>query len=447
MIPFSSVFGGSAGGTRPGASVQLRILIAIRWVAVIGQALTLLVVRFVLGFELPLGLALTVVGASGLVNFTLWSRAAARLTDRDAAIFLAYDLLQLGLLLFLTGGLENPFSILMIAPIAVAGMILSRRSIIALSLLGIALISGLALTHLPLPWNGVPPLFPPTYVFGLWFALALSLAFIAAYVWIVVDEARRMRDAVAETQLALAREQQISAVGALAAAAAHELGSPLGTIAVIAKELAHDLPPNSPYAEDAALLVSQSDRCRKILAELSHHPGSVGGTGGPPAALPISALAEAAGSPHHVDGIHVLYATTSDADASAEPLVAPTPEIMHGLGNLIQNAIQFARQEVTLSIHWDERTILVEIVDDGPGFPHHLLGRLGQPYISGRGPARSGGAQHMGLGIFIAQSLLERTGARLEFGNVEEGGAQVMIEWDREAIESGRDPQQKGKTA
>lgn len=430
---------------RPGASVRLRILIAIRWVAVTGQVLTLLVVRFFLGFDLPLALALAVVAASGLLNLALWSRAASRLTDRDAAIFLAYDLFQLALLLYLTGGLENPFSILMIAPIAVAGMILSRRSIIALSLLGIALISALALTHMPLPWNGMPPLFPSTYVFGLWFALVLSLAFIAAYVWIVIDEARRMRDAVAETQLALAREQQISAVGALAAAAAHELGSPLGTIAVIAKELARDLPPESPYAEDAALLVSQSERCRKILAELSHHPGSVGGAGAPSASLPISALAEAAGSPHHVDGIHVLYATTSDVDASAEPLVALTPEIMHGLGNLIQNAIQFARQEVTVSIHWDERTILIEMDDDGPGFPPNLLGRLGQPYISGRGAAR-GSAQHMGLGIFIAQSLLERTGARLEFGNAEEGGAQVMVEWDRDAVETGRDPQQKGET-
>ena len=452
MTFLSSVFAGTAEGGRPSASVRLRILIAIRWVAVIGQALTILIGHFLLGLDLPLGLALTVVGASVLVNFGLSGRARARLTDRDAALFLGYDLLQLGLLLFLTGGLENPFSILMIAPIAVAGMILSRRSIIALSLLGIAQISGLALFHLPLPWNGAPPALPATYMFGLWIALVLSMSFIAAYVWIVVDEARRMRDAVAETQLALAREQQISAVGALAAAAAHELGSPLGTIAVIAKELARELPPDSPHAEDAALLVSQSERCARILAALSHHPGSVGGSGAPPPSLPISALAEAAGLPHHLDGIHVIYATTSNDDTSAEPLVPHTPEIMHGLGNLIQNAIQFARQEVTVSIHWDDWTILVDIGDDGPGFPPQLLGRVGQPYISGRdvssrgGASGKGGTPHMGLGIFIAQSLLERTGARLEFGNLEEGGAQVVVEWDRAAIESGRNRQGKDKS-
>ena len=240
-----------------------------------------------------------------------------------------------------------------------------------------------------------------------------------------------MRDAFAATQLALAREQRVSAVGALAAAAAHELGSPLATIAVVAKELARDLPPGSPHAEDAALLLSQSERCRMILADLAQQ--RVSESGSPYARLPISALVEAAGEPYRTEHIRVLYATGAGGagPSGEEPQVARSPEILHGLGNLIQNAVTFARREVIVTTDWDPREITVEVVDDGPGFSPNVLARIGEPYISGRG----GEAQHMGLGIFIAQSLLERTGARLGFGNLADGGAQVMVEWPRAALE------------
>ena len=240
-----------------------------------------------------------------------------------------------------------------------------------------------------------------------------------------------MRDAFAATQLALAREQRVSAVGALAAAAAHELGSPLATIAVVAKELARDLPPGNPHAEDAALLLSQSERCRTILADLAQQ--RVSESGAPYARLPISALVEAAGEPYRAENVRVIYATGAGGAGPSgdEPQVARSPEIMHGLGNLIQNAVTFAQREVIVTTAWSQREITVEVVDDGPGFSANVLARIGEPYISGRG----GEAQHMGLGIFIAQSLLERTGARLGFGNLAEGGAQVMVEWPRAALE------------
>ena len=235
-----------------------------------------------------------------------------------------------------------------------------------------------------------------------------------------------MRDAFAATQLALAREQRISAVGALAAAAAHQLGSPLATIAVVARELVRDLSHDSPYAEDAQLLLSQSERCRTILAELSHQRD--GEEAGHFARLPVSALVEAAGEPHRDPRVALAFATVPPAaGAPAEPLVSPSPEIMHGLGNLIQNAAQFARREVAITTSWSAATVTVEIIDDGPGFSQQVLGRIGEPYISGRG----GETQHMGLGIFIAQSLLERTGARLAFANAPDGGAEVTVEWRR----------------
>jgi two-component system, sensor histidine kinase RegB len=425
------------------ARISRRTLDFIRWAAVIGQAVALLFVAFVLGFPLPLGAAFTVVAASALLNLTGLARqdAGHRLRDRGAALYLGYDILQLAVLLFLTGGLQNPFAILMLAPVTIAATILSKSSVIWLSGVAIAAITVLALFHLPLPWSETPLVFPSEYVFGTWTALSLSTAFIAAYTWSVSGGARRMRDAFAETQLALAREQRVSAVGALAAAAAHELGSPLATIAVVAKELVRELPADSPYAEDAALLLSQSERCRTILAELAHRPEA--DRGSLFTRLPISALVETAGAPYRSEGVHVIYATAAggetaeDDDAGPEenePLVARSPEILHGLGNLVQNAIQFAQREVTVTTFWDERAIHVDISDDGLGFPSGVLARVGEPYISGR----AGESGHLGLGIFIAQTLLERSGARLTFENLPEGGAHVAIHWDRANLEAGQ---------
>jgi two-component system sensor histidine kinase RegB len=410
--------------------ISLRTLVPIRWVAIAGQALTIIIVHFGLGFSLPLVPALGVVGGSVLLNVVLilLRQVAARLGERDAALCLGYDILQLAILLHLTGGLQNPFSILILAPVTVAATILSRRPVIVLSVLAVASISVLALWHEPLPWRTEPLVFPAELVLGIWVALVLATVFIGGYTWSVAQEAGRLRDAVTATQLALAREQRVSAVGALAAAAAHELGSPLATIAVVAKELVRDLPDDSPHAEDAALLLSQSERCRTILAELAQQPEDDGGS--PYTRLPISALVEAAGALHQNQGVKLIFATAGQP-APEEPLVRRSPEIMHGLNNLVQNAVQFARREVSVTTFWDRNTVTVEVVDDGPGFPLHLLGRLGEPYIS----TRAGAADHMGLGIFIAQSLLERSGARLVFDNLPDGGAHVAISWNRANLE------------
>jgi len=399
--------------SEPGGPINLRTLILIRWVAIAGQASTILIVHYGLGFSLPLVPTLAVVASSALLNLVLivLRQWAARLGARDAALYLGYDILQLAVLLYLTGGLQNPFAILILAPVTVAATILSRRSVIALSVLAVAAISVLALRHMPLPWRAEPLVFPPELVLGIWIALVLATVFIGAYTWSV------------------AQEQRISAVGALAAAAAHELGSPLGTIAVVAKELVRELPDDSPHAEDAALLLSQSERCRRILAELAHQPEEDGGS--PYTRLPISALVEAAAAPYRNQGVRLILATAGEPTGE-EPLVRRSPEIMHGLNNLVQNAVQFAAREISITIFWDAATVTVELDDDGPGFPLHLLGRLGEPYLS----TRAGVTDHMGLGIFIAQSLLERSGARLMFDNLAEGGAHVAISWNRANLET-----------
>ena len=413
--------------------ISLRRLVLIRSVAVSGQALTLLTVHFLFGFRLPLLPALIVVGCSVVLNLgaLLYHRAGTRLGETAAALYLAYDTIQLAILLYLTGGLENPFSILMLAPVTVAATALSQRPVIVLAALAVVAITVLGLMHDPLPWRGSTPfVFPSDLVLGIWVALALATVFIGGYTLSVAQEARRLRDAVAATQLALAREQRVSAVGALAAAAAHELGSPLATIAVVAKELARELPADSPHAEDAALLLSQSERCRHILAELAQQP-----RGGRQLALYEPADLGAGRGRRHALSRRARAARSSPPPATRaddEPLVQRSPEIMHGLNNLIQNAVQFARHEVSVTIFWDSDVVTVEVADDGPGFPPHLLGRLGEPYLS----TRAGDPDHMGLGIFIAQSLLERSGATLNFDNLVDGGAHVVISWERANLET-----------
>jgi two-component system sensor histidine kinase RegB len=408
--------------------VNLRTLIVIRWIAVVGQAATLLIVNLALGFTLPLEIALGVVAASALINIanSLQTSGSVRLGDRDVTMYLAYDVVQLGALIYLTGGLQNPFVLLVLAPVTIGAAILTRASTTLLSGVTVAVISALAVWHLPLPWDEDLLQLPSLYILAVWLALTLSTTFISGYTWSVAEEGRRMSDALAATQLALAREQRVSAVGALAAAAAHELGSPLATIAVIAKELARDLPPSGPFAEDAQLLLSQTERCRTILAELSRQREADGGA--PYARLPISLLVEAAGEPHHCPPIDIVYSTTGIA--AEQPAVARSPEIIHGLGNIIQNACQFARRRVDVTTAWDDKKVSVEVADDGSGFPAQILSRLGEPYLSGRGEM----AEHMGLGIFIAETLLRRTGAAVEFGNAATGGAQVRISWPQRSF-------------
>ncbi len=418
-----------------------RTLVLNRWIAVLGQAVAILIVYFGLGFDLPIVPALAVVGISAVVNLVVaWRRPmAAPLRNVEATLYLAYDMLQLSALLYLTGGLQNPFSLLILAPVIVSATVLSRSSTVGLGILAGLCITVLALAHLPFPWKGDGLRLPDIYVLGIWEALAFSTVFIAAYVGSVAEEARRMANALAETGLALAREQRLSALGGLAAAAAHELGSPLGTIAVTLKEIERELDDDSPLKADIRLLLEESARCREILARLSRHPEAEGDD--PFARLPVSGLVEMAATPHRSPDRDFVFDSAPAAESgeeAPEPEMPRRPEILHGLGNLAQNAVQFARQEVLVRTRWDRRSVSVEILDDGPGLDPGVLQRIGEPYIShraGGGEAREGGA-HMGLGIFIAKHLLERTGATVRFANRPEGGACVTVRWDRAAIET-----------
>ncbi|TQV76323.1 ActS/PrrB/RegB family redox-sensitive histidine kinase [Denitrobaculum tricleocarpae] len=464
---FPSIESGQSG------KVRLRTLVVIRWIALVGQLGALAIIYFGFDFELPVLAALLVVAASGLLNVvqSATRRADPWLSDRDAALTLGFDLLQLAVLLGLTGGLSNPFAILILAPVTVSASNLSRRSTLLLSILAVAAVSTLAFWHYPLPWTAVGFALPPLYVGGAWAALVVAALFIAAYVSSIAAESRDMSDALTATQMALAREQRLSALGGLAAAAAHELGSPLATIAVVARELNRDLPEDSPGREDVELLLSESNRCGEILADLAAWSEEEDDDFFN--RLPLEVLVEASAAPYERDGVEFDIAMTCLFDEEGtQPIVFRSPEILHGLGLLIQNAMQFAEKRVEARLDWNEETVSVVIIDDGPGFDPAIMGRLGQPYLyakeplakeiltgeTGRGgevrqksfgrsrPAATAGRAknvpagrqggHMGLGVFIAKTLLGRTGATVSFDNGQWGGAEVEIVWPREAMET-----------
>lgn len=412
--------------------VRSHTLVGIRWVGVTGQGITLLVVYFGFEFTFPIVWAIAAVVASATLNLFVLVRhwAEPHIGERDAALYLAFDILQLGALLYLTGGLLNPFQILILAPIVVSATVLSAISTIILSLLAMGTVTALAFVFLPLPDPNPIPYPDPVFIFAIWIATILAIGFTAGYVYRVSREQRRMQDALAEAQAALAREHQVSAVGAIAAAAAHELGTPLATINLVAKELVRDLPEDSDLGEDAALLLSQTERCRDILAELSARPK--GDTGESFYKGALSSLIERVSEGRGIGGAPVVVIKSTKATLeNPEPRVVTKPEIVHGLGNFISNAKQFANTEVRVVLEWTPEWCQVKVQDDGPGFPPHILSRLGEPYVSSRRESE----EHMGLGVFIAQTLLERTGARVKFDNGADAGAEIDVTWPRNRLE------------
>jgi len=421
--------------------VRLSTLVGIRWIAVGGQLTTLIVIHYGLGFSLPMLEAGLAVAASALLNLALVARRSAtrQLSDRDAALQLGFDLFQLAFLLYLTGGLTNPFSILILVPVTISATVLSRRSTLALLGLGLGLSIGLAAWHRSLPWHGGETLsLPQTYLIGLGVSLAVSMVFLTLYAERVSAEARRRALALAATKAALDREQKLAELGTLAAAAAHELGTPLGTITLAARELLKETGQDDPHHEDIALISEQANRCRRILERLSEqridedeHPFSH---------QRLSAIAREVARPFEsLSDVTVTVETADHTDGPSEPVIRRRPEILHGLNNFIENAVDFAHRRVTVTVDWSAKDIDITIRDDGPGFDGAILRSLGEPYVTTRRSkgGRTGGVEEesgLGLGVFIAKTLLERTGATVIFDNAEKGGAIVHIHWSQAAL-------------
>ncbi|ESX11124.1 ActS/PrrB/RegB family redox-sensitive histidine kinase [Mesorhizobium sp. M1148] len=409
--------------------LRLNTLIRLRWLAIVGQSLAVLVVAYGLKFPLPVSLCFALVACSAWLNLVLTFRypAAHRLTPFSAFFILTFDSLQLAGLLYLTGGLTNPFSVLMTVPVVISAASLPLRLTAVLGALVMAAATLLVFFHQPLPWyEGAPLPMPFIYVAGIWMAVFSSIAFTAIYAFRVAEEARLLANALAATELVLQREQHLSALDGLAAAAAHELGTPLATIALVSKEMEKALGNDLKYGEDVKLLRSQSERCREILKRLT----SLSSEGEAHLSrLPLTSLVEEVTAPHRDFGISIKL--RPGERVGPEPVGRRNPGVIYGLGNLVENAVDFARNSVTVRWSWDELDVTFSIIDDGPGFPPEIIDRIGEPYMSTRQGNEAGGG--LGLGLFIAKTLLERSGATLDFRNSSGlgEGAIVQISWPR----------------
>lgn len=420
---------------------RLRVdtLVRLRWLAVFGQSAAVLATFYGLGFPLPLGLCFLAIAASAWLNIGLRVRfpVSHRLEDTPALILLAYDVLQLSGLLYLTGGLENPFAMLFLAPVMIAAVSLTGRATLLIGLLVVGAASLLAFFHLDLPWiPGAQISLPILYLAGIWLAIVLGTAFIGIYASRVADEARRLSDALAATELVLAREQHLTQLDGLAAAAAHELGTPLATITLVVKDLAKLLPQEGLVAEDMTLLAQEVARCRTILGKLT----SLGDEGAEMLdQMTVGHLVEDVVEPQRNFGVELLI---DNAGETAEPICRRNPGILYGLGNLVENAIDFAKGHVRIETRWTKMEVRITIEDDGPGFQPDVLARLGEPYISTKGPDRRAKSDEggLGLGLFIAKTLLERSGATVAMANAAPPatGARIVVIWPRFLFERGK---------
>ena len=432
-----------------GGRVRLRTLTYLRWMAVAGQSGTLLLVYFAFGYPLPiLYCSIAILISAGLnIVLTLRYPVSHRLSNREATFYLAFDVAQLAALLYLTGGIANPFALMFLAPVVIAATILNLSNTMILAFFAFAAVSVIGIWHRPLPWPQSDALnLPPLYQAGIWAALVVGIGFTSVYAWRIASESARMSAGLSATQLALSRERRLASIGALATAAAHELGTPLGTIAVVARELERALPVDSPEAEDARLLRSQAERCRAIIARLAHPEES---TLFSLTRLPLAAMLDDIAGNHRDVVDVVVHVAESPGD---EPQVWRVPELLHGLGNILENAADFARERVTVEARWDAGSLYVTVDDDGPGFAPEIFEALGEPYVTSRpghhAPGETemmpeapiDGHEGMGLGFFIAKVLLEQTGGLVKATNPPGGGARVAVTWARGVIDGPQPP-------
>ena len=405
-----------------------RTLAVIRWTQVVGQLATVLFVRFALGIDLPLTALLTLV-AIGAAS-TLWATRQLtpphRLDQMQLGSVLLLDAAQIGAMLALTGALANPFALFLLFPAILAATTLGRVWCTVVCAMVVAVASFLAFVPAPALWSSEALRLPGLYIAGAWTALVVGTVLIAVYAWRIAEEGRRMSRALAATQLALEREQRLSHLDGLATAAAHDLGTPLSTIAALAGEMLEDVPSGSRAAEDARLLRDQARRCRDILARFTREAPARAAVGG--AEVPLSLMLERLCAEQEGRPVDVHLRTSVGRDA-VEPAFPPAGEVRHGLANLLDNAVTYARAQVTVALRVDKHRTEIRIGDDGPGFPADILHHMGEPFVSTRGD----GATH-GLGLFIACTFLTRAGAELSFTN-EEHGATVTVAWPSSRFE------------
>lgn len=430
--------------------IRLRTLIFLRWIAIAGQIIAIGVGQLVFDLNMPLGFCYLAVGASVVANLIAMFvfPENKRLGERELALMILFDIAQLSFLIFLTGGLNNPFALLVLAPVTISATVLGLRSTVVLGLVALILTSVVAIFYVPLRTDdGFLLQMPQIFVFGFWAAITIGIVFISGYANRVSTEMLAMSEALLATQMALAREQKLTDLGGVVAAAAHELGTPLATIKLVSAELMDELEDRPEQRQDAQLIREQADRCREILRSM----GRAGKEDLHLQMTPLETVLREAAEPHSDRGVKIIYNLGPQPGSDQrQPVIRRKPEIIHGLRNLVQNAVDFARECVWVDAHWSNDEIVLRITDDGPGFPLQVIGRIGDPFVRRRRSRAQRKArpeyEGMGLGLFIAKTLLERTSAKLSFSNGsdpydrptlpgEPRGAVVEVRWDRAILE------------
>jgi two-component system sensor histidine kinase RegB len=416
--------------------IRLDTILRLRWLAVLGQLAAIFIVAQGLEFNVPIIPCVAIIGLSAALNLVLQTAVnpMQRLEPVHAAALLALNIVELAGLLFFTGGLQNPFSFLFLAPVLISATALPARLTFGLGLLAVACASILVFSHLPLPWDTDDPLvLPPIYLVGVWLSIVLAIGVTSLYSFQVTEEARKLADALAATELVLTREQHLTQLDGLAAAAAHELGTPLATIFLISRELEKTVK-DASFAADLKTLREQTQRCRDILSKITQ----LSSTGAPFDRMKLSELIEEVVAPHRDFGVAIKVRIA--VAATTEPVGSRNPAILYGVGNIVENAVDFAHTTVEVNAWWNNDSLEIVVSDDGPGIPPDLLHRIGEPYLSRRRSLDEGAGERsgLGLGVFIACTLLERTGAKVSFTNrtFPEHGAVVQIVWPRERFET-----------
>src|ERR1700744_3467217 len=365
----------------PRRYIRLDTIRRLRWLAVPGQLAAIFVVMQGLEFGVEVVPCLTIIALSALLNLAMQVAVnpMQRLEPAYAAALLALNIIELAGLLFFTGGLENPFSFLFLAPVLISATALPIRLTIAVGVLAIACASVLVFWHLPLPWDSDEPLdLPPIYLFGVWLSIVVAIGVTSLYAFQVAEEARKLSDALAATELVLAREQHLTQLNRLAPAAAHELGTPLSTIFLIARELERSVADNSPLSGDLKTLREQTQRCRDILAKITQ----LNASGAPFDRMKLSTLIEETVAPHRDFDVEIKVRIA--IGVTPEPVGMRNPAILYGVGNILENAVDFARTVVEVNASWNKESVELVISDDGPGIAPDVLKRIGEPYLSRR---------------------------------------------------------------
>ena len=409
-------------------NIQLdkKTLVILRWIASIGQYISICFVFFILNFELPFIYCSIIIFLGVLTNLYLqFIVKENQISNIKSTAYLLYDLIQLSLLLFFTGGITNPFSILLIVPAIVSSTFLTLKSTINLSIITIGILISLTIYHHPLPHPGDLHFHVPTYyLYAIPFSIIIGLIFLTYFGTRFGAESRKRSEALNKLELILAKEHELESIGLQAAAAAHSLGTPLSTITVVAKELAKEIGDDDKYSKDISLLLSQTKRCSDILKNLSRDQLKEDDF---LSNIKIEGLlSEIVRSFNEISEKKILFTKEQN---ELNPQIERTLEITYGLRNFIGNAVKYSNSLVEINLKSNDTITEVKVSDDGPGFSEDVIDILGEPYIRSKNKiisAKSG----LGLGTFIGKTLLERMKANVKFENSNKlNGAMVVIRW------------------